>query len=258
MEDRFRDIEAAFREIKTRFKAGALSQREFIDRLKQLRLKDETGRFWMIGARTGKWYFFDGQDWIQAEPPSLGERKAICIHCGYENDLLAETCGRCGGRFGEDEEEARCPDCGTPLAAPGRRCPSCASGDRPVISSGGLLAVPVPAVDTAGDLVLRSVRTLSFVLFSGAVGVVAGVLGGLIVGVTNLYPGFAAALPAFFQDIQGKLIGGIVFAVLGGLLGFAVLALLGLFVVALLNLLLSFTGGLRVRLDGATAPDEEP
>lgn len=256
MDERFRDIEAAFREIKSRFKAGALSQREFIDRLKQLRLKDENGRFWMIGAQSGKWYFFDGKDWVQAEPPSFREKKAICIFCGYENDLLAEACGRCGGRFGE-EEEVRCPDCGAALSGPAGRCPSCSAGVPAVVTSDGAAAIPLPSAAMPGELVLRSVRTFSFVLFSGAVGVVAGVLAGLIVGVTNLYPGFAAALPAFFQDIQGKLVGGIVFAILGGVLGFAVLALLGLFLVGLLNLLLSFTGGLRFRLDGATAPDEE-
>ena len=71
MADQFREVEETFKVLREKFNDRKISQREFIDTLKQLRIKDAEGRFWMIGAQTGKWYYFEGSDWVQAEPPSL-------------------------------------------------------------------------------------------------------------------------------------------------------------------------------------------
>ena len=59
MADQFREVEAAFGRLKEKFGGGRISQQEFIDSLKQLRIKDDEGRFWMIGAQSGNWYFFN-------------------------------------------------------------------------------------------------------------------------------------------------------------------------------------------------------
>ena len=89
MDKSFSRVNDAFGTLKARFQAGEIARQEFIDEMKKLRIRDEEGRFWMIGAQTGKWYFFDGKEWIQSEPPSQAARAAICIYCGFENRIDA-------------------------------------------------------------------------------------------------------------------------------------------------------------------------
>jgi hypothetical protein len=256
MTDQFRKVEAAFGRLKGKFNEGKISQREFIDSLKQLRLKDEEGRFWMIGAQTGKWYYFDGNDWLPSEPPSLAERKAICIYCGFENDLEAEACQRCGGRQGGGGEDAVCPVCGSMLEEGSGACPVCEGtagrpGDQTVPSSGAAVASP------GSELVVRGFEPVSFFWFFGALGLFAGILLGLIVGVTSFFPGIVAALPGFFAEIQGKLAGGVVFTILGGLVGFAAGGAGGYVAAAVSNGIFSLVGGLRVRVGRSPAPRED-
>ena len=98
MADPFREAEAAFDLLRRRFQQKKITSREFADSLKQLRIKDEDGRFWVIGAQSGKWYAFESGEWVEAKPPSQLEKKAICVSCGFENDLEAEICARCGIR----------------------------------------------------------------------------------------------------------------------------------------------------------------
>jgi ribosomal protein L37E len=257
MTDQFREVEAAFGRLKGRFNEGKISQREFIDSLKQLRLKDEEGRFWMIGAQTGKWYYFDGNDWLPSQPPSFEERKAICISCGFENDLEAETCRRCGGRQGAAGEEAVCAVCGAVLEPGSGACPVCerkaaTPGDRTVLSAEEA-AVPAPG----SELVVRGFEPISFFWFFGALGLFAGILLGLVVGVTSYFPGIVAALPGFFAEIQGKLAGGVVFTILGGLVGFAAGGAGGYVAAAVSNGVFSLVGGLKIRAGGRPAPRGE-
>ena len=258
MSDRFHEVEAAFGRLKENFAEGRITQQEFIDSLKQLRIKDREGRFWMIGAQSGKWYQFDGRDWVQAKPPSLSERKAICIYCGYENDLEAETCARCGSQNSASGEKALCPRCGAELAGPAASCPECGPdapkealpGDG---SAGGAAAAPAGGT----DLVIRELRPASLFWFFGVLGLFAGMAFGLLVGVTNLLPGLVAGLPGFFVDIQGKLLGGVVFTVLGGVLGFGALGLAGYLAAAVSNGVLSLVGGVRVRAVRSSGPPRD-
>jgi hypothetical protein len=261
MADQFREVEATFNSLKEKFWEGKISQREFIDSLKALRIKDDEGRFWMIGAQSGKWYFFEGNDWVQAKPPSFGDRKAICIYCGYENELESETCARCGSQKTLPGEERVCPNCGTRLETPGSRCPSCElDAGKGVAATGAADFAGGPAAGGT-HLLVRAVHPASLFWFSGVLGLFAGVLLGLLVGVTSLFPGIVSGLPRSFVDIQGKLLGGIVFTVLGGLLGFVAGGAAGFVVAAAANGILSLVGGVRinaVRISGPREDEEQP
>jgi len=255
MADKFKDVEAAFEALRGRLRRGEITSNDYVSGLKQLRFRDDQGRFWMIGLQSGQWYYYNGRDWIRAQPPSLAEKKAICIYCGFENDLEAETCARCGGPPGGEEEDRVCPECGTKLDDPSAPCPECggsaALGPTPQRETAWPTPPPPehPPERPAGrDVVIHTVGPLSSFLFGGALGVAAGLLVGLLVGVTSLFPGFVQGLPAFFIEIQGKLWGGLIFAALGAVAGFLVFALGGLACAALINAALSFTGGIRVRL----------
>lgn len=272
MTDRFREVETAIDALRGRHSRGEISQREYIDALRKLRIRDDRGRFWTQGVQSGQWYCYDGRDWVRAEPPALKDKKAICVFCGFENDLEAESCVHCGGKPGEDAADKFCQDCGAALAGPEADCPACGAGPgtRMVRAEtrdlGSFVAgLSVPEAPGAGpasaaaarEHILRSVSPLSCLLFAGAFGVVAGAAAGLLVGVTGLFPGFIEALPAFFRDIQGTLWGGLIFAAVGIVSGFVAFALAGLLAAGIVNAALSFVGGIRVRLETAPRPESE-
>lgn len=228
MGDQFREAEATFSRLRAKFDQKKISSQEFSDSLKQLRIKDDEGRFWVIGARSGKWYAFENGEWIEAKPPSQLEKKAICIACGFENDIEAETCARCGSRSGETVPEVfgvtpgldAAPDAGpleTAVAAPGT------------------------------EVTVRSFGVISFFWFFGVLGLFAGLLFGLLAGATGLFSGFMSRLPAFFVDHQGDLWGGLASSVIGAGLGFGIGAAAGALTAVISNGILSLTGGLKLR-----------
>jgi hypothetical protein len=225
MADQFREAEATYNLLRERFEQRKISAQEFADSLKQLRIKDEQGRFWVIGAQSGNWYAFENGEWVEAKPPSQMEKKAICIHCGFENDLEAEVCARCGGRAASSAPDELA---GAEAALAG------ASGER-------LPARP------GTPITVRSLDILSFLWFFGILGLFAGLLGGLLTGGTSLFSGFVARLPGFFVEHHGDLWGGLASSILGGILGFVCGAAAGAFLALVSNGILSLTGGLKLR-----------
>jgi hypothetical protein len=225
MADQFREAEATFSILRDKFKDKKISQKEFSDSLKQLRIKDDEGRFWVIGAQSGNWYAFENGEWVEAKPPSQMEKKAICIACGFENDLEAEVCARCGNHHeaGGPETDVIADEIGLPTREG--------------------TAVP-PA---GGEIVIRSVNVLSSFWFFGVLGLFVGILIGLIAGVTGLFAGFVARLPGFFADHHGDLLGGLAFSVIGGILGFVIGGAAGAASAAVSNGVLSLVGGLKLR-----------
>ena len=239
MDAPFQDAAAAFAGLKARFQAGEITRQEFVDAMKGLRLKDGQGRFWMIGAQSGRWYYFDGRDWIAAEPPSQKEKRAICVFCGFDSPLEAESCPRCGGAMGDDK--SACPACGAALDKAGGPCPAC----------GAAVAAPAgdaprnPADPGVASVLLRAVHAPSFFLLGGGLGVFAGILSGAFAGATGSFSGWEA-LPRGFLNLQGTLLGAVIDALLGGVLGFAAGGAALFLAAAAANLVLSMTGGARV------------
>jgi hypothetical protein len=225
MADQFREAEATFSLLREKFKEKRISPQEFADSLKQLRIKDDEGRFWVIGAQSGKWYAFESGEWVEAKPPSQLEKKAICIACGFENDLEAESCARCGNTSDDAAPEDVAEAAGTDAAA----------------AAEAVSAIKDPV------LTVRSLDVVSFLWFFGVLGLFAGILLGLLVGVTGLFAGFVARLPVFFVEHRGDLLGGLACSFIGGVVGFASGAAAGAATAAVSNGILSLVGGLRFR-----------
>jgi hypothetical protein len=310
MNDQFKEAEKAFDGLKKKFRQKEISRGEFINELKKLKFKDEEGRFWMIGSQTGKWYYFDGKDWIQSEPPSIQEGKAICIYCGFENTLKSVLCARCGQTL--MDKAYFCKKCGYELDGPDQVCPNCgkrakdmvgeikehkeeyftteedlvkeAKGSKGEDSIGREEDLAEEAEEERSlirrerearteeeekgkdkaldreteevvkgerttNFVFRSVSPLSFLLFWGIIGLLAGIIVGAFTGATDYFYEISRVMPSFLIGFQGKLIGGIIYAIIGGLVGFIGLGVFGYCLAYLINFVLSLIGGVKVRIE---------
>jgi len=222
----FKEVEKGFSCLKQEFKSKKISEREYKDRLKKLRLKDDDGRSWTIGAQSGKWYYFDGQNWIESQPPSVQKGKAICIYCGYENDLENES----------------------------QECPYCTQKEK--LSLRMKEEVLDPYEQENGKVyIFRSINLLSFLFFWGALGLVFGIIMGTLIGVAKRYVETIQFFPEFLKALHGKLLGGVVFGFFGGVLGFVLLAIAGFVLAVLINVLLSFVGGIKIRVTRSISDD---
>jgi len=242
MEKQFKDTEESFEELKKKFRQGVISREEFIDQLKNLRLEDDEGRFWMIGAQSGKWYYLDGKNWIRSDPPSFEEGKAICIYCGFENKLTDNVCARCGENLIREEEDL-CPKCGFKLEDPSKPCPSC---------NQELGKMDEERLDERGkrpSFAFQSISPLSFLFFWGIIGLLIGVILGAFTGASEYFSSLVKVMPRFLQEFQGKLFGGFLFAGFGGVAGFLFFGVLGFLGALFINLIFSIIGGIKIHLD---------
>jgi len=243
MSSPFKEVEASFEVIRRQFREKEISRREFVDRLKKLRLRDDQGRFWMIGARSGKWYYFDGQTWIQLDPPSKEIKKTTCLACGLENELGAEFCERCGESM--KKMGTVCPGCGGKLEDPLQKCPFCSLESDALPDTEGIL----PKGKLKDNFIIRRLNPVTFFFFSGGTGLILGVVLGAFAGASEYFSGLSRSGPEFLSSLKGTLMGGIIFAALGGMLGFLLLGLLGYLEAHLFNTISSIVGGLKMTLD---------
>lgn len=248
----FEGVQAAFDDLKRRLQKGGISRQSFIEEIKKLRLKDAQGRFWTIGLQTGKWYYFDDKDWIQADPPSQKE-KMICVFCGFENKLEAETCARCGGVKGE--EPSVCPTCGGPLEKPFQTCPRCKAEPEEFPAPG---SIRLEEEIETHLLVVRGLNPLSALLTFGLLGAFFGILLGAFAGATGAFSESLAFLPSGLAEQQGKLMGAVFLGLLGGAAGFVLVGAVSFLLAIVLNFIMTVTGGLKLDIGQKPVEFEAP
>jgi hypothetical protein len=66
--NKFNKIEAEVEKLKKSLAAGKLTETQFEERLNSLMFQDSSGIWWMVGAETGDWYYYDGSNWVPAIP----------------------------------------------------------------------------------------------------------------------------------------------------------------------------------------------
>lgn len=61
-------IEERYVALRRAFDAGEMDAEAFQAAVDELQTQDDYGRYWVIGAQTGEWYYYDGVQWTQADP----------------------------------------------------------------------------------------------------------------------------------------------------------------------------------------------
>ncbi len=61
-------IENKYAELKRAFDNAEMDVEAFQAAVDELQTQDDYGRYWVIGAETGTWYYYDGTEWVQADP----------------------------------------------------------------------------------------------------------------------------------------------------------------------------------------------
>lgn len=66
--EKYQHAEEEYFKLRGQFDTGRITQEKFDEKLRELMVQDEQGRYWMLGADSGKWYFYDGTKWVQGDP----------------------------------------------------------------------------------------------------------------------------------------------------------------------------------------------
>ena len=242
MDSQFKDFRDDFNKLREEYRSKKISEDEYKSRLKSLQLKDRKGRSWTIGAQSGKWYCYDGHQWVEEKPPTLQDKKAICIYCGCENDLENEVCINCGGSVGGGRKT--CSQCGETWDGDSGKCPHCE--EKPKTDS--LQQEYENLVLKGPHFFLIAFDPRSMFFFLGGLGGLFGIMLGAFAGTTNFFPGVEKILPLFLSRLQGGLFGGIIYSLMGGVLGFLAMGASGILLALMMNLVISVFGPLKIRV----------
>ena len=68
IETNIKSLERRHQELSRDFKAGKIDEATFTAEVDRLQFQDSWGRYWMLGAQSGMWHYYDGQAWQQADP----------------------------------------------------------------------------------------------------------------------------------------------------------------------------------------------
>ncbi len=79
----FEELEQRYQLLFNDYQANNIDEATFMAELDQLQFQDEWGRYWMIGAQTGGWHYYDGQAWHQADPREADKLPIMDEHGVY-------------------------------------------------------------------------------------------------------------------------------------------------------------------------------
>jgi len=229
MRERFKEIEKEFQKLKDEYSKGIIDKEEFRKELEKLMIKDQEGKYWMIGLQTGKWYYYDGEKWIQSSPPYEKEKKIICYSCEKENEENAIFCVFCGTKL--KEEVKICSHCGNNLKDEYNFCPICGQ-----------------PIKEEKDYILRfkNLKIGPSLPFLSGMGLIAGAIAGVFIGAINYFYRYITFLPSFLRDIHGTITGSLVYGLIGGFSGFILIGIIGLLFSLLLNFISFLFGGFKI------------
>jgi hypothetical protein len=77
LDPRFQHANDEYFKLRGQLATGRITQAQFDAALKDLMIQDAQGRWWMIGAESGKWYVHEGAAWVEADPQGTAAKSAV-------------------------------------------------------------------------------------------------------------------------------------------------------------------------------------
>jgi len=237
---KFREIEALYKDLKSRQEAGEISGEDMKAELKKMMIHDADNRYWMLGSKTGGWYVYDGSSWNAADPYGR-EETPLVIQPDMAPLGKIHASGKDEAQPAEEKFEAFCKFCHSRLGEHDAYCKFC----------GGSQKATARAPERHGgesEMLVRSVRILSLVFFFGGLGLVFGVVLGATFGIFRIFGDLIFQFPLMLQEMHGKIQGGLFFGAMGGIAGFIGCALLAVLLGLFFNALAFVFGGVRFKI----------
>ena len=92
----FEEVERKVKVLRERYRSGHLTREQLQNELRSLMILDDDGHWWMLGLESDRWYFYDGRDWVAANPPGYEERvrgSALRTETGMQDVVVDEGAG---------------------------------------------------------------------------------------------------------------------------------------------------------------------
>ncbi|MGC8878574.1 MAG: LysM peptidoglycan-binding domain-containing protein [Anaerolineae bacterium] len=96
----FQELLERYKQLRADFDAGKIDEEEFQEEIEGLQIRDEQGYYWTIGAQSGKWYRYDGVEWVQETPLPMtkhqgrGIPEAVSRLSGLREDITSSWAPR--------------------------------------------------------------------------------------------------------------------------------------------------------------------
>jgi len=92
----FAEADRLFRHLREQHQRGMLSDDIFEAEVGQIKVGDENGCQWMIGIRSGNWYYLDdSSEWKSGDPLVREGDDVRCLQCGRSLELGEGICEEC-------------------------------------------------------------------------------------------------------------------------------------------------------------------
>lgn len=240
-EGKFRDVEDKYHQLKTRLDRQEITPEDLKRELKKLIVMDESGRYWMIGTKSGQWHMYDGADWKVGQPyvaaptPRLPTPPPVAPQVPAPPARLAV--------LPNESEEASCLYCQKSIPARAVFCPACGGNQHETVRQ----VREWPGDGRGHDLTVRGVRIFSLAAFVGGIGLIFGVIAGASFGIFKFAPELLKAFPILLRDAHGQVQGGLLFGAVGGIGGYLAFAIVGIFLGLFYNFIAFVFGGIRFR-----------
>jgi len=115
---RFEQVEQQVKMLRERYQAGEITREELQDELRSLMILGEDGQWWMLGLESDRWYHYDGQAWVPANPPGYEQRvrgSAVRTETGVQQVVVESAAGLTDDQITLESLESEAEDESAPL-----------------------------------------------------------------------------------------------------------------------------------------------